>query len=98
LSFHTNYVVNRVHWLRARAQKQRWEEELILVGYEMAWTVNYYKHQSAIWIERKVAAFKLGDSGAAAYSYCKVAMWMDMASNADKEFREVNPSYQLNNK
>ncbi|KAF8955608.1 hypothetical protein BDZ97DRAFT_1605370, partial [Flammula alnicola] len=25
----------RVHWLRARAQKQRWREELILVAYEM---------------------------------------------------------------
>jgi hypothetical protein len=41
--------VQRVHWLRARAQKARWQEEVTLLGYEMQWTVRYYMHMSERW-------------------------------------------------
>ncbi|KAF8808485.1 hypothetical protein BYT27DRAFT_7096736, partial [Phlegmacium glaucopus] len=41
-----------VHWLRARVlhsvtrrKKNRWQEEHILVGYEMEWSVRYFLYQ-----------------------------------------------------
>jgi hypothetical protein len=89
------FLVNRVHWLRARAQRQRWKEELILVGYEMIWTVNYFKHQCQQWSDRKAAANVVNNSGAAAYASRKMAMWTCMASNADNKFQKVNSAYKL---
>jgi hypothetical protein len=75
--------VNRVHWLRARAQKQRWMEEFTLVGYEMTWTVNYFLHQSGLWENRGIAA---ENPGAVAYAVRKAAMWRAMAGISDKFF------------
>ncbi|KAF8816593.1 hypothetical protein BYT27DRAFT_7076625 [Phlegmacium glaucopus] len=85
---------NRVHWLRARAQHHRWKEELILVGYEMGWTVRYYMYQSGIWMERRTVAVAAGDNGAAAYAARKAAMWMDISATAGAQFQEVSPLYK----
>ena len=43
-------VVRRVHWLRARAQLMRWQEEVTLTGYEMQWTVRYFLYMSRKWV------------------------------------------------
>ncbi|KAF8150124.1 hypothetical protein B0H34DRAFT_826383 [Crassisporium funariophilum] len=40
-----------VHWLRARALNHRWHEEVVLVTYEMQWTVRYFLHQCKQWQE-----------------------------------------------
>ena len=45
-------VVQRVHWLRGRAQRDRWAEEVILVTYEMQWTVRHFQHNAGIWQQR----------------------------------------------
>ncbi|KAG1854605.1 hypothetical protein F4604DRAFT_1685973 [Suillus subluteus] len=36
----------RVHWLRTLALCDRWAEELLLVGREMIWTVDFFLHKS----------------------------------------------------
>ncbi|KAG1888335.1 hypothetical protein F4604DRAFT_1877431 [Suillus subluteus] len=36
----------RVHWLRTLALRDRWAEELLLVGREMIWTVDFFLHKS----------------------------------------------------
>lgn len=51
-----DYIVDRVHFLRARAQKNRWTEELLLVEYEMRWTAQYFSHQVTVWKGRAAAA------------------------------------------
>ena len=89
-----NEIVNRVHWLRARAQSQRWKEELILVGHEMDWTVRYYLYQSTMWKDRKSVAEEMKDMGAAVYAARKYAMWMHMAVTSADQFKNVNPSYK----
>jgi hypothetical protein len=85
-----------VHWLRARAQKQRWNEELILVGHEMDWTVRYYLYQARVWKDRKSVAEGMGDNGAAVYAVRKEAMWKEMAFRAAVQFQSVNPLYKSN--
>jgi hypothetical protein len=93
---HANYdVVNRVHWLRARAQRERWKEEFTLVGHEMSWTVRYYSYQSGLWNERRAVANRSKNYGAMAYAARKEAMWMAMATSAESRFKKLNPLYSL---
>ena len=51
-SQYLSILVFRVHWLRARAQRSRWAEELVLVQHEMGWTIAYYMHMATIWKTR----------------------------------------------
>lgn len=83
-------VVQRVHWLRARSQMHRWDEEVKLVGYEMVWTVRYFVHQMEVWDQKRKDA---GHPGAASYAARKAAMWCAMARDADQTFSMVNRLY-----
>ncbi|KAG1888830.1 hypothetical protein F4604DRAFT_1915893 [Suillus subluteus] len=42
----------RVHWLRTLALRDRWAEELLLVGREMIWMVDFFIHKSQQWVGR----------------------------------------------
>ncbi|KAF8950435.1 hypothetical protein BDZ97DRAFT_1933982 [Flammula alnicola] len=77
----------RVHWLRARAQKQRWREELILVAYEMQWTVRYFSRESSKW--RSAVDTPTISAGAKAYAYRKHLFWHKLAVVADKASRQT---------
>ena len=79
----------RVHWLCARAQNLRWEEEVILVGYEMTWTVRYFTYNKELWEGRR----NVTGPGPASYATRKAAMWNTLAINADRTFAQVNKSY-----
>ncbi|KAJ3491395.1 hypothetical protein NLJ89_g11346 [Agrocybe chaxingu] len=74
----------RVHWLRARSQKQRWEEELRLVHYEMEWTTRYFLHQAEEWKKFEDQADNHQDTGAMAYARRKRAMWLGLAHHAEE--------------
>jgi len=89
--FLSSYIlVKRVHWLRARAQKNRWQEECILVRYEMEWVVRYFVHKSQFW-----QSAQSGDSpGPAAYATRKAAMWRQLARFADGSFKNININYK----
>ena len=68
-----------------------WNEEYILVGYEMGWSVRYFLHKAAEWesysIEPGLSA------GAIAYAARQVARWQQMANQADRSFCAVNFNY-----
>ncbi|KAG2086762.1 uncharacterized protein F5147DRAFT_659138 [Suillus discolor] len=38
-----------VHWLRAKALKDRWAEEILLVQHEMDWTCTFFLHKAEEW-------------------------------------------------
>lgn len=88
------HSVNRVHWIRARAQKHRWQEEYTLCGYEMQWTVRYYQYYAKLWEDRARSTKGVGEAGPAAYCIRKSLMWTDLATAAEARFRVVNPRYQ----
>ncbi|PPQ93197.1 hypothetical protein CVT25_007856 [Psilocybe cyanescens] len=79
-----------VHWLCARAQFQRWDEEKTLVSYEMHWTVSYFINKSRLW---KSAATAPGrDSvpllpGVVAYAHWQSDLWHQLALIADQSFQ-----------
>lgn len=87
----TYIIVKRVHWLRARAQYHRWNEELLLIGHEMVWTVRYYLYKSNRW---GTASATFGISpGAAAYAKRKQVMWRHLAQMADNCYQRTNVTY-----
>lgn len=48
-SFKSHTSVYRIHWLKAKARRDRWEEEEKLIPEEMGWTVNFFRGQAAWW-------------------------------------------------
>lgn len=44
--------VYRVNWLRAKARRDRWAEELELTRSEMTWTGLFYQHCRKVWEAR----------------------------------------------
>ncbi|KAG1823337.1 hypothetical protein EV424DRAFT_1538494 [Suillus variegatus] len=64
----------RVHWLCAKAMRDRWAEELLLVQHEMDWTCNFLLRKADEWIHLS-AILKLAQKhGHVAYSerQCKI--------------------------
>jgi hypothetical protein len=84
--------VQRVHWIRARAQKSRWEEELLLVKYEMEWTTRSFVHKAREWQDR----FEQPDvdPGPKAYAARQSSQWRRIAYDADRLFRSANVNYK----
>jgi hypothetical protein len=44
-------LVYQVHWLRTKALCDRWAEEMLLVGHEMQWTVDFLAHKAQTWLD-----------------------------------------------
>lgn len=82
-------IVHRVHWLRARAQRNRWSEELLLVQYEMEWTVNYFDYMAEVWNQRSASAQRDVHAGSAAYAHRQKAQWYSMAASARGTFEKI---------
>ena len=85
------FPVQRVHWLQARAQKDRWMEELLLVKYEMQWSTRYFLHKARQWQDR----FHIPDTdaGPKAYAAQQSSQWKYLALGADAMFRLANSEY-----
>ena len=72
-------LVYRVNWLRAKARKERWEEEVELVTSEMGWTVNCFEYHMRIWKERAEVA---KGAGQMAYAWKRKSTWEKWAELA----------------
>jgi hypothetical protein len=42
-------AVYRVHWLKAKSRRDRWQEEEILLASEMEWTELFFRHRASRW-------------------------------------------------
>lgn len=83
------FAVRRVHWLRARAQYMRWQEEVTLTRYEMQWTVAYFAYRSNQWAQNSGIS-----PGTMSYAIRKKEMWQDRARRSDRIFRLLNDAYK----
>ena len=84
-------IVYRLHWLRARARKHRWQEELLLTKYEMQWTVRFFMYMARLWQTRRDLPSSTPNKRA--YAEERISMWNDMGRTADVAFSKVNPSH-----
>jgi hypothetical protein len=81
--------VYRVHWLRAKAQKLRWIEELQCLQVEMESAVKFFRHQEIFWdMKQELIAphSQPGHAGHAAWAARQSAMWSSMAMQAESKF------------
>lgn len=79
-------LVYRVNWLRAKARKERWEEEMELVSREMDWTVNSFEYCGKAWKKRADMA---EGAGKVAYAWKQWSMWQGWARTAKDTFGEL---------
>jgi hypothetical protein len=83
ISFGTVY---RVHWLRAKAQKMRWVEELQCLQVEMDSAVRFFRHQGQVWHEKEEVTDSESQPGHAAWAARQSEMWYSMATQAESKF------------
>ena len=86
-------AVYRVHWLRAKAQKARWTEELQCLQVEMESAVRYFRHQEQLWQEKQDLIDPRSQPGHAAWAERQSAMWNSMAIQADSRFNDLIKSH-----
>jgi hypothetical protein len=78
-----------VHWLKAKARFNRWDEEFMLIPNEMDWTVRYFQHQAEKWGERADSAKEKSLRGHSAYALKQKWIWEQFASRAKDAFDNV---------
>lgn len=76
----------RVNWLRTKARRDRWAEELKLVQNEMVWTVRGFRAKATEW--RDLRRSCQNEPGLQQYAAKQQGMWSDMALKAANAFRE----------
>ncbi|KAG1845595.1 hypothetical protein C8R48DRAFT_750720 [Suillus tomentosus] len=83
----------RVHWLRAKAMRDRWAEELLLVQHEMDWTCNFLLQKADEWI-RLGAISKLAQKhGHVAYSERQCKIYQCLFREARDSFNRAMAAY-----
>ena len=95
-----------MHWLKSRAQLNRWDEELNLTKHEMVWTTGYFVHKSVEWQQwaetTAAAASEVLSTaaertalaaGKAAYAHKQVNLWNRLAAYADSQYVLLYPQY-----
>ncbi|KAG0692326.1 hypothetical protein DFH29DRAFT_882655 [Suillus ampliporus] len=86
----------RVHWLRTKALRDRWAEEILLVGHEMRWTIDFLVHRSRTWLGRANQNGDLPGVGCRCYAIRQAQMYRQLAEDAHAQFAEVNPTFGYN--
>ena len=71
--------VYRVHWLRAKAQKDRWNEEIILLESETGWVRAFFTSKADEWNVVKKEAMDKGDRGLDCYAAWQNDMYTKLA-------------------
>ena len=72
----------RISWLRAKARKERWQEERILLESEMHWVTNYFKYKSDEW--KKLGTQTEDDKKCCAFG--RSELWRHLYNHAKAEF------------
>ncbi|KAF8264982.1 hypothetical protein EI94DRAFT_1508725, partial [Lactarius quietus] len=78
--------VYRVHWLRAKAQKMWWIEELQCLQVEMESVVRFFRHQAQFWQSKMEHTDHRLQPGHAAWAERQILMWSSMPMQAESKF------------
>ncbi|KAG1844901.1 hypothetical protein C8R48DRAFT_678323 [Suillus tomentosus] len=75
-----------VHWLRTLALRNRWEEELLLVGREITWTIAFFMHKSQEWVRRMQEANAKEITGHRCYAARQAQMYLRLSQHVEDSF------------
>jgi hypothetical protein len=79
-------LVNRVHWLRAKAQFERWVEEQDSIHNEAVWIPAYFRAKSncwKVWMEHSSEARLPGHQAYASY---QAHAWQELSRSSLRSF------------
>ena len=85
---HQDFLVYRVHWLRARAQLHRWQEEVTLTRNEMHWAINYFTFRQKEW-DKWQSSYLAMTPGHHAYAEHQKAMWAEIREQPRQLFKMI---------
>ncbi|KAG1895091.1 uncharacterized protein F5891DRAFT_1194606 [Suillus fuscotomentosus] len=84
----------RVHWLRTKALRDRWVEELILVEHEMGWTLEFFLFKASMWLTRLTSNSEALPEGHKCYAIRQAHMYQELAKHAQAGFIKTNPTFR----
>jgi hypothetical protein len=77
-------IADRVQWFRARAQAQRWEEEVEILEEEFRRTIRSFERMAEVW--RLLAKAPDMATGYSAYAFKHTQMFSEMAEDCRGKF------------
>ncbi|KAH9020688.1 hypothetical protein EDB85DRAFT_1872367, partial [Lactarius pseudohatsudake] len=83
---------NRVHWLRAKAQLERWKEEDKAIKNEALWVPTYFHAKATCWKAWMDAAREVKLDGHGAYASCQAHAWEEMCRSSMKALVPITSS------
>ncbi|KIM54003.1 hypothetical protein SCLCIDRAFT_137614, partial [Scleroderma citrinum Foug A] len=72
--------VYRVHWLRAKALRDRWDEEVQLLTCETEWTRRFFSSRVDFWSGQSAAAAATNNAGLVYYSARQCQIYQQLKS------------------
>jgi hypothetical protein len=87
-------IINRVHWLRAKAQFERWKEEQDSIHNEVLWVPTYFHANAELWKTQMKLAVDGRLPRHTAYASCQAYAWEGLSRSSQKSLLPV-PSASL---
>jgi hypothetical protein len=82
-------IVNRVHWLRAKAQLERWLEEQDSIHNEAVWVPAYFRAKADHWKAWMDMAAQAELPGHSAYASRKAHAWEELSRSSTKALTPI---------
>ena len=82
-------LVDRVHWLRAKAQFERWKEEQDSVHNEAIWVPAYFHAKAEQWSDKRNIAIQEQLPGHAAYASRQAHAWEELSRSSTKALSPI---------
>jgi hypothetical protein len=82
-------IVERVHWLRAKAQFQRWIEEQASIHNEAEWVPAYFHTRSEKWKVLMTIARQQQQCGHEAYASQQMHSWEELSMSSKKALSPI---------
>jgi hypothetical protein len=73
-----------VHWLRAKAQFERWLEEQASIYNEAVWVPAYFHAKAEQWEKRTKNAVQYLQHGHGAYASQQMHLWEELSKSSEK--------------
>ncbi|KAN0124687.1 hypothetical protein V8E53_002258 [Lactarius tabidus] len=80
---------DRVHWLRAKAQFERWKEEQDSIHNEAVWVPAYFHAKAELWSEWRNCAVRDELPGHAAYASLHAHAWEELSRSSTKALTPI---------
>ena len=87
-----NEIVDRVHWLRSKAQFERWKEEQDSIHNKAVWVPAYFHSKVELWNEWRKFAVHKRLPGHAAYASQQAHAWEELSRSSTKALSPITSS------